>query len=72
VAWPVAEYMEARRTVKTPDILPPKNNFGLDRICPTLLVKVFADMKSCEQIWLVSGPAEIYQDTFHFRLKGNV
>ena len=47
-------------------------NFKLDCICPTLFAKIFAAMKNCEQLWLVTGPAEIYQDTIHFRLKGNV
>jgi hypothetical protein len=54
------------------NILLPKNNLGLDCICPTPLVKIFADMKSCEQIWLVTGAFAIYQWLLYSSSRGNV
>jgi hypothetical protein len=56
----------------TTKFLPLKIIFDLDSICPTPFVKVFTVMKNCEQLWLVSGLAEIYQNSIQFRLKGNV
>jgi len=47
IAWEIPAEFSTKKNLKI--------FLGLDSLCPTSSIKIFADMKSCEQIWLVTG-----------------